>query len=127
MARPLGLQKFNPPGRQLPPAVLGAFVSYGPYSAGPSLTIDLDSTVTVAAADTSGTTAIGFVLPDPTTVPKGRRILIQDIGGNAAAENMPITTNGTATIHGDVLITTDYGAREYVTNGTDWFLCGIVT
>lgn len=103
------------------------FASFGPFSVGGGfIGFDLDLTTTAVGVDTSGTNQLGVTLQDPTTVPQGRRVLVQDIGGNASANNIPISTNGSATIHGDVTIADDYGAREYMTNGIDWFLCGSV-
>lgn len=99
------------------------FASYGPFLTGGGIGVELDTAVTVAGIDTSGTSTLNITLPNATTVPNGSRILVQDVGGNAAAKNITVSSGG-GTIHGDVTIADDYGSREYMTNGTDWFLCG---
>jgi len=118
--------KFNPLGRQQVPPIINAVVAVGPYSTGAGLGYEPDDSVTVVNVDTSGTSTLTITLPSTANVPDGRRVLIQDTGGNAAAKNITVNSGG-GTIHGTTTISTNYGCLEYQSNGTDWYLCNSVT
>lgn len=100
-------------------------VAVGPYSTGGGLGFEPAITATIVNVNTSGTSTLTITLPGTQVVPIGRRVLIQDVGGNAAVKNITVNSGG-GTIHGTVTISTNYGCLEYQSNGTDWFLCNSV-
>lgn len=94
--------------------------------------------VTTIAAATGTTTVAGelnVVLVDYTTtgastvtlgtatVAEGQVVIIKDVDGNAATNNITVDTEGSETIDGaaSASITADSGALRLVSDGTDWF------
>jgi hypothetical protein len=65
--------------------------------------------------------ASSLVLPPaPTT---GTVFIVKDVSGNASTNNITITVSGgVVTIDGtnSALINTDYGALNFIFNGTEW-------
>lgn len=121
----VGNVRINPVGRQGVPPIVNAVDAVGPYSTGGGLGYEPDDSVTTVNVDTSGTSTLMITLPSTANVPTGRRVLIQDTGGNAAVRNISVNSGG-GTIRGTVVISTNYGCLEYQSNGTDWFLCNSV-
>lgn len=122
MSRPLGIQSFNAVGRQQTPPQVAVPVTVGPFSTGGGIGYEPDSTVTAVYVNTSGTSTLTITLPGTSTVPAGRRFIVQDIAGNAATKNIAVNSGG-GTIHGSTTIDADYGYIEYQSNGTDWYVC----
>ena len=54
---------------------------------------------------------------------KGRLVVVKDAGGNAAANNITITTEGAQTIDGAAtyVINANYGAARLYCDGSNWF------
>lgn len=53
----------------------------------------------------------------------GRLIIIKDAGGNAAANNITIDTEGSEKVDGanSIAITANYGVARLYSDGTNWF------
>ena len=68
------------------------------------------------------TSAINLTLPAPTN---GRAIIIKDISGNAATNNITILRNASEKIEGvsaSYIFQTNFGTLQLVSNGTDWWI-----
>lgn len=65
----------------------------------------------------------GVGLPKPSLVGPGKHYIIKDEVGGAATTNITVRSEGEATIDGSStsVINTNYGAKEYYTNGVNWF------
>ena len=76
----------------------------------------------IIGVDTSGGTVI--ITLASITVIAGRTIIIKDEGGQAAANNITVATEGTETIDGNAandVINVNWEARGYYSDGTNWF------
>lgn len=85
-----------------------------------NLTIDTTTTDWIIYCNQSG--AINVTLPAPTN---GRFVLIKDISGNAATNNITLVRNGTERIEGVAAsrtLQTNWGSWLISSNGTDWFI-----
>jgi len=69
-----------------------------------------------------------ITLPDPTTVPPGKPIVITDEVGMASKTNTAQVKSAVGTINGtaSVLIFTKYGSLTVYSDGTQWLASGVV-
>jgi len=69
-----------------------------------------------------------ITLPDPTTVPPGKPIVIADEAGMASKTNTAQVKSAVGTINGtaSVLIYTKYGSLTVYSDGTQWLASGVV-
>lgn len=84
-----------------------------------NLTIDTTTTDYTILCNQSG--AISVTLPAATD---GRRLIIKDISGTAATNNITITRAGSEKIEGlsvNYILQVDWGSKHLISNGTDWF------
>jgi hypothetical protein len=84
------------------------------------------STTTATASyyfgcDTLGADTITLQTADTVA---GRIIIVKDEGGNAAAQNITVDTQGGETIDGNATDTlnVNYQSRTYISDGTNWFI-----
>lgn len=71
---------------------------------------------------TTSSGAISITLPTPVN---GRILLIKDISGQAATNNITLVRNGSEKIEGlaaNKILQTNWGSWTFSTNGTDWFM-----
>lgn len=86
-----------------------------------NLTIDTTTTDYYILCNQSG--AINITLPTPVI---GRVLVIKDISGAAATNNITLVRSGTEKIEGIAasrLLQTNWGSWTLTTDGTDWFIC----
>jgi hypothetical protein len=86
-----------------------------------SLTVDTTTTDYVIFCRTLSA-AITVTLPVPTN---GRRLIVKDIEGNAATNNITLAPHSTDKIEGlnvNKVLANSWGSWTLVSNGTDWFL-----
>ena len=86
------------------------------------------STYTTATSDylvavTSLALAPTIGLPRPSLVGTGKTFIVKDEVGGAATTTVTIVSAGEETIDGasSATITTNYGSKDFYTNGTAWF------
>ncbi len=62
-------------------------------------------------------------LPRPSLAGNGKNYIVKDEVGGAATTTITVRSEGEATIDGasSSTITTNYGSKEYYTNGVSWF------
>jgi hypothetical protein len=77
--------------------------------------------------DTSATPAFALTLPAPTL---GRRLVVQDVGGNLTVANVTLTRHGAEKINGaaaNLALITNRATWEITSDGTDWITGKSVT
>ena len=82
-----------------------------------------DALATDGVIGVDTTSAVATVnLPLAASVPKGKRITVQDVGGDASSNAITIAASGADTLNGVSSISTDYGRAEAISDGAaDWY------
>jgi hypothetical protein len=85
-----------------------------------SFTVDTGQTDYIILVNTGS--AVNITLPVPTN---GRRLIVKDIIGTAASNNITMLQHSTEKIEGlaaSKILATNWGSWAFVSNGTDWFM-----
>ena len=82
-------------------------------------TTDADSIVPVHTSGGAVTITLGSA-----TVEAGRVVIVKDVGGSAATNNVTVDTQGSETIDGSAskAINSNYGVLRLHSDGTNWFI-----
>lgn len=99
----------------------GAEYPHRTITSGSSVNVDRSLDTTIFIKKTVGS-ATSVVLPNGTFVERGKEYTILDGKGDAATNNITVTTTSSQTINGSssTTITTNYGAKTFKWDGDEW-------